>query len=65
MVTLLINFVNLLSRRWSPEVQGDQVGSKLLLALFSMIQAHYLYIAFGPRFQKPMSYAYVAGMQSG
>lgn len=64
-VTELINFVTILSRRWSREIEGDQVGSKLLLAVFSIVHAHYLYIALGPRFKKPMSYAYVAGMQSG
>jgi hypothetical protein len=63
-VTLLINFVSILSRRWSREHDSDQMGSKLLLAMLSLIQCHYLYIAFGPRFEKPMSYAYVAGMQS-
>ena len=61
-VSLLINFVSLLSRRWSREYDSDQIGSKLLLAIFSLFQGHYLFIAFGPRFEKPMSYAYVAGM---
>ena len=63
-VTLLINFVSILARRWSREYEGDQMGSKVGLAMLSLLQAHYLYIAFGPRFEKPMSYAYVAGMQS-
>ena len=64
-VTELINFVIILSKRWSREVETDYTGSKLLLAIFSLFHAHYLYIAFGPRFEKPMSYDYVAGMQSG
>ena len=63
-ISLLINFVSILSRRWSREIETDEIGSKLMLATLSLIHSHYLYIAFGPRFKKPMSYAYVAGMQS-
>jgi hypothetical protein len=62
---MLVNFVTLLSKRWSREIETDQTPSKLLLAILSIVQAHYLFIAFGPRFLKPMSYSYVAGMQSG
>jgi len=61
-VTLAINFVSILSRRWSREIETDEMMSKLLLAIFSLIHSHYLYISLGPRFKKPMSYAYVAGM---
>ena len=63
-VTEVINFVSILARRWNSESERDHVGSKLLLAIFSLFHAHYLFIAFGPRFSIPMSYAYVAGMQS-
>lgn len=63
-VTLLINFVSLLSKRWTrgDQENQDHTAEKLLLALLSMFQAHYLWIALGPRFKSPMSYAYVAGM---
>ncbi len=46
-------------------MESDETGSKLLLAVLSMIQGHYLFIAFGPRFERPMGYNYVAGMQGG
>ena len=63
-VTLAINFVSILSRRWCRDLETDEMPSKLILAVLSLLHSHYLFIAFGPRFKKPMSYAYVAGMQS-
>lgn len=34
--TLLINFVLILSKRWSLQVESDETPSKLLLAVFSL-----------------------------